>query len=153
LYIANDFGPDQLLWNRSKPGALKFEELKGEMGFARPESLVIGHDSFKSMSIDFGDINNDGVFDMFVSNIASRFALQESHFLWVSTGRTEGMAKGVAPWVDSADDSGVAHSAWAWDTRFQDFDNDGVLELVQATGLVRGTVNRWPDFAQLGGSN
>jgi hypothetical protein len=153
LYIANDFGPDQLLWNHSHPGAVKLEELKGETGFARPESLVIGHDSFKSMSVDFGDINHDGIFDMFVSNIASPFALQESHFLWVSTGKTDAMAKGVAPWVDRADDSGVAHSAWAWDTRFQDFDNDGVLELVQATGLVKGTVNRWPDFAQLGGSN
>src|SRR5262249_31715061 len=27
------------------------------------------------------------------------------------------------------------------------------LELVQATGLVKGTENRWPDFAQVGGSN
>lgn len=153
LYIANDFGPDQLLWNRSRPGSVQFQELKGKKGFFSPGSLVIGRDSFKGMGIDFGDINNDGIFDMFVSNIASPFALQESHFLWVSTGQTDQMAAGVAPWVDRADKSGVAHSAWAWDTRFQDFDNDGVLELVQATGLVKGDVNRWPDFAQLGGSN
>jgi hypothetical protein len=63
------------------------------------------------------------------------------------------MAEGVAPWVDHADDAGVAHSAWAWDARFEDFDNDGVLELVQATGLVRGTVNKWPDLAQVGAAN
>ncbi|HEY6331795.1 MAG TPA: VCBS repeat-containing protein [Blastocatellia bacterium] len=153
LYIANDFGPDELLWNRSTPGAVKFQELQGETGFFRPSSMVIGHDSFKGMGIDFGDINNDGIFDMYVSNIASPFALQESHFLWTSTGQMDRMAAGIAPWVDRADDLGVAHSAWAWDAKFEDFDNDGVLELVQATGLVKGTRNRWPDLAQVGGGN
>jgi hypothetical protein len=153
LYIANDFGPDQLLWNRSQPGTVKFQELKGEKGFFRPTSMVIGQDSFKGMGIDFGDVNNDGIFDMTVSNIGSPFALQEAHFLWTSTGKMDGIAKGIAPWVDRADEVGVAHSAWAWDTKFEDFDNDGVLELVQATGLVKGTENRWPDFSQVGGAN
>ena len=153
LYIANDFGPDQLLWNRSLPGVVRFQELKGEKGFFRPTSMAIGHDSFKGMGIDFGDLNNDGIFDMTVSNIGSPFALQEAHFLWTSTGKMDGIAKGIAPWVDRADEVGVAHSAWAWDTKFEDFDNDGVLELVQATGLVKGTENRWPDFSQVGGAN
>ena len=153
LYIANDFGPDQLLWNRSRPGHVELMELKGEKGFFRPTSMVIGHDSFKGMGIDFGDVNGDGLFDMCVSNIASSFALQESHFLWTSTGRLERMAAGIAPWVDRADELGVAHSAWAWDCKFQDFDNAGELELVQATGLVKGSVNRWPDLAQTGAGN
>src|SRR5436190_5935512 len=149
LYIANDFGPDQLLWNRSRPGAVKFHELTGDKGFFRPSSMVLGHDSFKGMSIDFGDINNDGIFDMYVSNIASPFALQEGHFLWTSTGKMVRIKAGIARWVDRADDVGVEHSAWAWDARFEDFDDDGVLELVQATGLVKGTANHWPDLAQV----
>jgi enediyne biosynthesis protein E4 len=153
LYIANDFGPDQLLWNRSQPGNVKLQELRGEKGFFRPTSMAIGHDSFKGMSIDFGDVNNDGIFDMYVSNIGSPFALQEGHFLWTSTGKTDRMSAGVAQWADRAEDAGVAHSAWAWDARFQDFDNDGVLELVQATGLVKGTENRWPDLSQVGAAN
>lgn len=153
IYIANDFGPDQLLWNRSRPGSVRFQELKGEGGFFRPASMAIGKDSFKGMSIDFGDVNGDGIFDMFVSNIASPFALQESHFLWTSTGHMDRLAQGTAPWVDRADDVGVAHSAWAWDARFEDFDNDANLEIVQATGLVKGSVNKWPDLAQLGAGN
>lgn len=153
LYIANDFGPDQLLWNRSLPGRVRLVELHGEKGFFRPESMVLGDDSFKGMSIDFGDVNDDGIFDMSVSNIASPFALQESHFLWMSTGKTDRMKDGVAPWIDRADDVGVAHSAWAWETRFEDFDNDGTLELIQATGLMKGTANRWPDLAQVGAAN
>ncbi|MDT7777759.1 MAG: enediyne biosynthesis protein [Acidobacteriota bacterium] len=153
LYIANDFGPDQLLWNRSQPGNVKFQELHGSKGFFTPTSMVMGQDSFKGMSIDFGDVNNDGIFDMYVSNIGSPFALQEGHFLWTSTGKMDSLKAGGAPWVDRADEVGVSHSAWAWDARFEDFDNDGVLELVQATGLVKGTENRWPDLAQVGAAN
>src|SRR5262249_28025905 len=123
LYVANDFGPDELLWNQSKPGQVKLRLLKGEKGFFTPESMVVGNDSFKGMSADFGDINSDGIFDMFISNISSPFAMSESHFLWTSTGRTEQMAKGIAPYVDRGDELGVSHSAWAWDTRFEDFDN------------------------------
>ena len=153
LYIANDFGPDELLWNHSRPGQVKLQLLKGEKGFFIPESMVLGNDSFKGMSADFGDINNDGIFDMFISNISTPYGMSESHFLWTSTGKMDQMAKGVAPWVDRGDELGVAHSAWAWDTRFEDFDNDGELELVQATGLVKGKVNRWADFGQLATSN
>jgi hypothetical protein len=153
LYIANDFGPDELLWNHSKPGQVKLQLLKGEKGFFTPESMVLGNDSFKGMSADFGDINNDGIFDMFISNISSPFAMAESHFLWTSTGKMDQMAKGVAPWVDKGDELGVSHSAWGWDTRFEDVDNDGELELLQITGLVKGKVNRWADFAQLGAGN
>jgi hypothetical protein len=153
FYIANDFGPDQLLRNESTPGKVRLEELKGEGGFTIPSSMSIGNDTFKSMSVDFADVNNDGIFDWYVSNIASPFAMQESHFLWVSTGKMDKMDKGIAPWVDKAEDLGVGHSAWAWDARFEDFDNCGTVELVQATGLTRGTENRWPDLAQVGGAN
>jgi hypothetical protein len=153
LYIANDFGPDTILWNRSKPGAPEFRELFGEKNAFTPESKVLGLDSFKGMSADFGDINDDGIFDISVSNIGSPFALGESHYLWTSTGDVSGMASGIGPWRDRAIEKGVGHSAWAWDTRFEDFDNDGVLELVQATGLVKGDVNKWPDLAQTGASN
>jgi enediyne biosynthesis protein E4 len=153
LYVANDFGPDQLLANRSRPGKLRFEQLLGKTGFAKPPSMVLGRDSFKGMSIDFGDINDDGIFDLSVSNIASPFALQESHFLWTSHGETESMKHGVAPWTDRGDELGVGHSAWAWDTRFEDLDLDGTLELIQATGLVKGTRNRWADLAQVGVGN
>ena len=154
LYIANDFGPDSLLWNRSRPGKVELVELKGKRGFFTPESMSLGNDSFKGMSIDFGDVNGDGTFDMFVSNIGSPFALQEGHFLWTSRGDArKSMEKGVAPYFDDSDRAGVAHSAWAWDARFEDFDNDSVLELVQATGLIKGTANRWPDLAQVGAAN
>jgi hypothetical protein len=89
LYIANDFGPDRLLHNRSQPGKLRFALLEGERGFTTPHSRVLGQDSFKSMEIDFGDVNADGWLDMYVSNLTGPYSLYESHFLWLSTAQVE----------------------------------------------------------------
>lgn len=146
LYFANDFGPDALLHNRSTPGALKFAVLDGEKTFTTPNSKVLGRDSFKGMSVDFGDLNGDGMMDMFVSNIADEYALEESHFAWVSTGDAGRMASGVAPYHDRSEPLGVSRSGWGWDTRFGDFDNDGTLEMLQATGFLKGTADRWPNL-------
>ncbi|HHH11628.1 MAG TPA: CRTAC1 family protein, partial [Sorangium sp.] len=149
LYFANDYGPDRLFLNRSEDGEVKLKRLEGARGIATPKSKVIGRDSFKGMGVDFADINGDGRFDMFVSNIAEAWALQESHFLWVSTRAPLAvMQDGVAPYEDLGEELGVAHSHWGWDTRFGDFDNDGTSELLQATGFVKGEVNRWPELAE-----
>ncbi|HTG03209.1 MAG TPA: CRTAC1 family protein [Bradyrhizobium sp.] len=153
LYIANDFGPDRLLHNRSKPGHLSFALLEGESGFTIPSSLVLGRDSFKGMGVDFGDLNGDGFPDIYVSNITDPMGLLESQFAFVSTGQIERMKDGVAPYVEQSEALGLARSAWCWDTRLDDFDNDGVLEALQACRFVVGTVSRWPEFQELALSN
>jgi enediyne biosynthesis protein E4 len=153
IYFANDFGPDRLLHNCSTPGHLRFELLQGRRTFAAPKSKVLGFDSFKGMGVDFGDINGDGWPDLFVSNIAAPYALEESHFLWVSTGRVEQMRNGVAPYVDRSEDLGVSRSGWGWDARLADFDNDGVPEALQAVGFLRGGVNRWPELHEIAMGN
>ena len=42
---------------------------------------------------------------------------------------------------------------WGWETKFGDFDNDGELEALQATGFRKGKVNRWPELHELALSN
>ncbi len=79
--------------------------------------------------------------------------LQESHFLWLSTGDKDAMQHGKAPYVQASERMGVSRSGWGWDARMADFDNDGKLEIVQATGFVRGKINRWPELQSLGTSN
>src|SRR5919204_3607460 len=153
IYFANDFGPDRLLHNLSTPGHLRFRLLEGEQGWRTPHSKVLGRDSFKGMGVDFGDVNGDGLLDIYVSNIADEYALEESHFVWVNTGRTELMKKGVAPFVDRSEELGLARSGWGWDARLVDFDNDGVPEAVQATGFVRGGTNRWPELQEVAMTN
>lgn len=153
LYLANDFGPDRLLHNRSTPGHLRFAVLEGRRGFTTPKSCVVGHDSFKGMGVDFGDLNGDGFLDIYVSNIATKFGLTESHFLWMSTGAIEDMKEGIAPYVHASEQLGLSRSGFAWEARLADFDNDGTLEAIQACGFIKGTINRWPELQALGTSN
>jgi enediyne biosynthesis protein E4 len=153
LYFANDFGPDRLLHNRSQPGDLHFVPLTGVKTFTTPNSKVLGRDSFKGMGVDFGDLNGDGLLDIFVSNIADEFALEESHFLFINTGNAAEMQKGKAPYIDRSESLGLARSGWGWEARLDDFNNDGILEVLQATGFIKGTANRWPELHELAMGN
>lgn len=153
LYIANDFGPDRLLHNESAPGRPRLVSVDGVRGFTDPKSKVLGHDSFKGMGVDFADVNGDTIPDLFVSNITESYALEESNFLFVSTGDERSWRRGHAPFEDRSERLGVARSGWGWDVRFADFDNDGVDEIVQAVGFIRGSVNRWPELHELAMAN
>lgn len=153
IYFANDFGPDRLLYNRSTPGHPSFSLLEGERTLLSPKSKVLGHDSFKGMGVDFADVNGDGYPDIYVSNIAGEYALEESHFVWVSTGEVGKMKEGIAPYVDQSEGLGLSRSSWGWDTRWCDLNNDGRYEAMQATGFVKGTRSRWPELHELATAN
>lgn len=149
IYFANDFGPDRLLHNRSVPGTFHFVPIEGTKGFTTPNSKVLGRDSFKGMGVDFGDLNGDGIPDICVSNIGEEYALEESNLIFLSTGETESMRRGSAPYVDGSEELGLSRGGWAWDIKLGDFDNDGTLELLQATGFLKGTISRWPELHEL----
>ena len=153
LYFANDFGPDQLLHNDSSPGQLRFSLVHGRRTLLTAASKVLGRDSFKGMGVDFADLNRDGRPDIAVSNIASEFALEESHLLFVSTGDVAAMRQGIAPYVDRSERLGLSRSGWGWDVKLDDFDNDGTLEVVQATGFVRGAISKWAELHELATGN
>jgi hypothetical protein len=153
IYFARDFGPDRLLYNRSEPGKLRFEVLEGERMLTTPASKVLGRDSFKGMGVDFGDLNGDALPDILVSNIATEYALEESHFVWVNNGKLNRMKDGIAPFTDESETLGLSRSGWGWDIRVGDFDNDRVPEVVQATGFLKGDVNRWPELHELAMGN
>jgi enediyne biosynthesis protein E4 len=153
IYFGNDFGNDRLLHNLSTPGRPRFAALAGRRSFTTPASKVLGRDSFKGMGIDFADLNGDGIPDMYVSNIAQNYALEESHFVWMSTGDLRPMGEGVAPWIDRGEGLGLSRSGWGWDARLADFDADGVPEALQAVGFMRGDHNRWPELHELAMGN
>src|SRR5262245_59438249 len=153
LYLANDFGPDQLLRNDSTPGRLAFHLLYGRRTPGAAASKVLGRDSFKGMGVDFADFNHDGRPDFFVSNIAAELALEESHLLFVSTGAIDAMKDGIAPYDERSEALGLSRSGWGWDVKIDDFDNDGTLEVLQATGFIRGDVSRWPELHELATGN
>ncbi len=153
LYFANDFGPDRLLLNRSTPGKIRFSRLSGKKTLTVPNSKVLGRDGFKGMGVDFADINGDGHTDIFVSNIAAEYALEESNFAFINNGQPQLMQQGVAPFTDRSESLGLSRSDWAWEVKLGDFNNDGVLEVLQAAGFVRGEVNCWPELHELAMGN
>jgi hypothetical protein len=153
LYIANDYGPDAMLHNVSSPGHVAFQRLRGHRDWTTPKSKVLGQDSFKGMGVDCADLNGDGVPDLMVGNITDSYALEESNLVFMSTGDRKAVQSGQAPYRERGESLGLARSGWSWDVRFGDFDNDGVPEIVQATGFLKGTTNRWPELQELAMGN
>ncbi|HKD16037.1 MAG TPA: CRTAC1 family protein [Candidatus Angelobacter sp.] len=146
IYIANDFGPDVLLHNLSTPGHLRFQRLMGRRTPMTPASKVLGHDSFKGMGVDCGDLNQDGIPDLAIGNITSEFALEESNLVFLSTGDLKQMQSGIAPYREASEALGLSRNGWSWDVRFGDFDNEGALQVLQAAGFVKGSTDRWPEL-------
>ena len=148
IYIANDFGHDHLLYNKSTPGHITFSEARGQRGPTTPKSFVLGNDSFKGMGVDFGDLTHNGSYDLAVSNITTKWGLQESNFLFINQAKNEAamkadLEKGTAPFTQRAQEYGMAWTGWAWDVKLADFLNNGDLDMVQTDGFVKGEVDRW----------
>lgn len=158
LYVANDFGRDRFFHNKSTPGQIRFTLAEGKRGPLDPKSLVLGHDSFKGMSIDFADLGGRGKFDMFVSNITEEWGLEESNFVWHNTSTSaedarEKLSQGIAPYENRAARRNLAWVGWGWDAKMADFDNSGQLAIVQATGFVKGDINRFNWLQELAMAN
>lgn len=152
IYMANDFGPDRLLLNRSSPGQPAFTLASGSRGLTDIRSGVLGRDSFKGMGVDFADIDGDGGFDIYVSNIAEEYALHESHFLFLHQAG-QGWEDQNAPYRNASGELGLARSSWGWDSKLADMNNDGSYEALQATGFVKGDKDRWPELQELAMGN
>ncbi|MFD7667723.1 FG-GAP repeat domain-containing protein [Streptomyces sp. NPDC059788] len=158
LYIANDFGPDHLLYNRSTPGRIRFTEAKGERDPDTAKSFVLGNDSFKGMGAEFTDLDHTGRFDMLVSNITAAWGLEESNFVWKNrTGNEKEMrdalGSGTAPFTQEAQRYGLAWTGWNWDVKTGDFLNDGKQAVVQTDGFVKGKTDRWPWLQEMAMTN
>jgi hypothetical protein len=153
IYIANDFGPDRLLLNKSQPGHPAFEIVEGHRDLFIPRSKVLGQDSFKGMGVDFGDVTGNGRLAIAVSNISEEYALLESHFLFVHTGDDAAWSRGIAPYRDESRARGTWTGGWAWDVKFADLDNSGMPQILQAVGFLKGRHSRWPELQELAMSN
>ena len=133
LYFANDFGPDQLFINE-KDGT-----------FRNVTEEAIGFDTKKGMNVDFGDFDNDGWLDIYVTNITTSEYLQEGNMLWRNNGSGPQTPLTL---TDISLDAGVYDGGWGWGAKFFDHDNDGDLDIVAANGFVSaGEGNYWYDLA------
>lgn len=109
---------------------------------------MVGDGSFKGMGVDFADLNGDARFDFYVPNINVAWGLQESNLLFINKAANDAdmrqqLSKGVAPFTQEAQQHGLAWTGWCWDVKTGDFRNDGEQDVIQTTGFIKGTENRW----------
>jgi len=110
------------------------------------------------MGVYFGDLTNNGRFDMMVSNITTAYGLEESNLVWMNQANSgaqmkKDLANGVAPFTQNAAQMGLAWTGWAWDVKMGDFLNSGTYDVVQTDGFVKGHIDRWSWLQEMAMSN
>lgn len=146
VYVANDFGPDIVYRNDGG----KLVDVTAEA--TGPPDKSAG------MNVDMGDYDNDGLLDVYVTNIVNNI-IHQGNMLWRNLG---GMK-----FLDVAVPTESSDGGWGWGAKFFDYDNDGDLDIYTVTGYVSagpvdifrgpGTLNRgdvsdvkvWPDMRGL----
>lgn len=133
LYVANDFSEDNLFRNDGEDGFVDVTVAQGidVNGFA--------------MGATWGDYDNDGRQDLYVSNMYSKAGLRITGGLKQLDKRFGMLAGGNYLWRH--DDDGfqlvsglsppklsVARADWAWGGQFADLNNDGFLDIYVPAG-------------------
>ncbi|MGF6148133.1 Predicted NADH:ubiquinone oxidoreductase, subunit RnfD [Kingella potus] len=125
LYIANDFGPDELYLNRQGKG---FLAVKGSF------SGSVGRDTYKGMNATFGDLDDNGRPDIHVSNVHEKLQAEGS-LLWMNYSQP-GQTDAAAFRDEAARRNALNERRFGWGAAFGDLDRDGRLDFVQANGMA-----------------
>lgn len=144
LYGAHDFAPPDTLYRNHGDGT-----------FTNVIDRVVPHQPHSAMGADLGDINNDGLVDFLVADMAAtspikdqrgmakvRALLRDSaatdreaspqvmrNALYLATGRDRVLEAAQLAGLDATD--------WTWSVLLHDLDNDGRLDVHVTNGMVR----------------
>ena len=99
----------------------------GDGTFKDMTETAIGIDTKKGMNVDWGDFDNDGLLDIYVTNITDDY-MREGNFLWKNNGNLT--------FTDVSRETGTYDTGWGWGAKFFDYDNDGWLDLYVTNGWV-----------------
>ena len=139
IYVANDFqSPDQLYRN---VGGGKFVDVTERR---------LPHTAFFGMGTDFGDINNDGMFDLCVADMSSTshymgkmlMGNMDQHRWFLMNSKPQQYMRnalyvntGTERFLEAAFMAGLASTDWTWTVRFADFDEDGRQDFYATNGI------------------
>ncbi len=141
LLVSNDFeAPDHLYKNN------------GDGSFTDITDVALPHTTWFSMGSDFGDINNDGRLDFLSADMANTTHFKTKVTMGDMGGWVDFFDAQVTPqymknaiflnsgthrFMEVAKMTGLSSTDWTWSPRFEDYDNDGWLDLHVTNGMVR----------------
>lgn len=137
LYLSNDFAPDCLYRNNGKRG---FKDVAQQTG----GNAMRGY----GMGSSWGDYDNDGRQDLYVSNMYSKAGKRiirtvpndmDPRYLLATNGNRlfknqQGERFDLVS-GEEKDEIPVTKAGWSWGGQFSDFDNDGFLDIYVASGF------------------
>jgi hypothetical protein len=145
LYASNDYiGPDQLYRNN------------GDGTFTDVIEDLLPYTSWFSMGADIGDVNNDGLVDLFTTDMSatthyrSKIGMGDmATFAWFldSASPRQYMKNGlfvntgVERMIETASMAGVQSTNWTWAGRIEDYDNDGWVDVLVTNGAFRDAMH------------
>jgi hypothetical protein len=141
LYLANDYGPEELFRN---VGGERFERLSG---------IGLEESSKSGMSVTLGDFENSGRFGVFVTNISKERFLFQGNNLRQNLLAERGRLLNVTEDTSAPRAREVVNCGWAWGAQFGDLDNDGWLDLFVTNGFVSANPERdyWYGMSKVAG--
>ncbi|MEM7336139.1 MAG: CRTAC1 family protein [Chloroflexota bacterium] len=107
-----------------------------------------------TMSYDIGDVNNDGMMELFAADMHPFADDEETNAAWTPVmelmmaahtpveGDPQIMANVLqvrdssGQFINSAPNMGVDATGWSWSTKFGDLDHDGFLDLYSVNGMA-----------------
>jgi hypothetical protein len=148
MYVSNDFFEHDYLYKNQHNGT--FKEISEN---------AIGHMSLSSMGSDMADINNDGLLDVFTTDMlpegdarlktTTKFdefdvynAKLKNSFHHQFTKNCLQLNNGDGTFSEIADMAGVSATDWSWGALIFDFNNDGWKDIFVSNGISRDLTNQ-----------
>jgi hypothetical protein len=148
IFVSNDFAAPNYYYRN-----------KGDGTFENIGAKMFKHSSRFSMGADIADINNDGRYDIYTTEMMAEdnrrqktnMASMSTELFWTFIKENYGyqymhnslqLNQGDAPFSEIAYLAGVATTDWSWSPLLVDFDNDGYKDIFVSNGFKRDVLDK-----------